>query len=291
MTSFDSELILARLHGLHPKSSISRSSASSACSAPRQSRAAPGARGAHRGHQRQGLDARHARRHAPGRRAARAALHLPASGTFQRAHPARRRSDPRARADRRARRLRAGQRRRADHLRDHHGSRIPGVRPAPCGRRAAGDRARRPARRHQRHRAAPPHRALAHLRRSPGVPRRTPGADRFREGRHPEAGRALHRRPAAAGGACGDRGAGPGARRAAPCARPGMARAARAIGCWWPSAMPSGICRCRRLAGRHQIDNAGLAVACALCSETSPPTRKRSPRACARRSGPAACSA
>ena len=30
-----------------------------------------------------------------------------------------------------------------------------------------------------------------------------------------------------------------------PCARPGMARAARAIGCWWPSAMPSGICRCR----------------------------------------------
>ena len=79
---------------------------------------------------------------------------------------------------------------------------------------------------------------------SPSITRRSSAnawSRSLREGRHPEAGRALHRRPAAAGGACGDRGAGPGARRAAPCARPGMARAARAIGCWWPSAMPSGI--------------------------------------------------
>ena len=45
------------------------------------------------------------------------------------------------------------------------------------------------------------------------------------------------------------------------------------------------------LAGRHQIDNAGLAVACALALGDLAPDARRSPRACARRSGRRGCSA
>ena len=83
VTTFGSELILARLQGLHPKVidlSLGRIERLPAASGSSRARARAG--GAHRGHQRQGLDARHARRHAARRRPARAALHLAASGTF-----------------------------------------------------------------------------------------------------------------------------------------------------------------------------------------------------------------
>ena len=166
VTTFGSELILARLHA--PASQGHRSVARAhraVARASRPSRARARAGGAHRGHQRQGLDARHARRHAARRRPPRAALHLAASGALRRADPVRWPADRRGRAQRGARHLRAGQRRRADHLlRDHHGGRVPGVRPASGRRRAAGDRARRPARCDQCRRTPPAHRALARSR-------------------------------------------------------------------------------------------------------------------------------
>ena len=128
----------------------------------------------------------------------------PAS-TSASASPASSISEDRLIADARA--LRGGERRRADHLlRDHHRRRLPGDGRDAGGLRPARGRPRRPARRHQRHRPAAADRHHPGLARPPAVPRRDAGRDRRREGRDPEARHRLHRRPAGAGGAGGDRG-------------------------------------------------------------------------------------
>ena len=79
------------------------------------------------------------------------------------------------------------------------------------------------------------------LARSPGLSRRASRADRVREGRHPEARRALHRGAAASRGAERDRAACPSGRRAAQRARPGLAGA--------PDRRPAGGVRRRRRLG------------------------------------------
>ena len=84
-------------------------------------------------------------------------LHLAASRALQRAHPARpdgrRRARRRRHADRRDRRGAARQWRRADHLlRGDDGGRLPSLRRAPRRFLPARSGARRPLRRHQRHR-------------------------------------------------------------------------------------------------------------------------------------------
>ena len=87
--------------------------------------------------------------------------------------------------------VRARQSRRADHrVRDHHGGRLRRVRAPQRGCSPARDRARRPARCDQRDRATAADRARADRARPPGVPRRAHRADRVREGGHPQARRA-----------------------------------------------------------------------------------------------------
>ena len=133
---------------------------------------------------------------------ARAHLHLAASGAFQRALPPRRGRRRPARLRRGTRRraggMRARQRRRAHHrVRDHHRGRPVAVRAPSGGHAAAGSRPRRPARRHQCHRASARQHHHPHLDRPHRFPGRQPGEDRRREGRHPQARRAGDRRRAA----------------------------------------------------------------------------------------------
>ncbi len=155
-----SDAILERLLHLHPREiDLSLERIERADGRPRPSRAAPAAGDPRRRHQRQGLDHRLHARDARSRRPARARLHLAASRPLPRAHPPRRsRRRPlrrRGRAGRRAPRGRDGQCRPADHaVRDHHRRRLRPLRPPPGRRAPARGRARRPARRHQRHRRA-----------------------------------------------------------------------------------------------------------------------------------------
>ena len=162
----------------------------------RPSRAAAAAGHPCRRHQRQGLDRRLPARDARGRGQARARLHLAASGALQRAHPARRAGGgcsstttsspprwPNASAPTAARRSPC--------------SRSPPRRRSCCSRAipadvaAARGRARRPARRHQRDRAAARHASITPISHRPHrFPRRHAREDRRREGRHPEARRA-----------------------------------------------------------------------------------------------------
>ena len=99
VTSFSSDLILERLRGLHPRAiDLSLGAHRAPAGRARPSRAAPGAGRAYRRHQRQGLDARDAGRDAAERRPPRAALHFAAPGPLQRAFFVRRPADRRARA-------------------------------------------------------------------------------------------------------------------------------------------------------------------------------------------------
>ena len=96
MTSPASELILARLPALHPKSiDLSLGRVERLLAALGQPRAAPAAGGPHRRHQRQGQHAGDAGRHAAGRRPSGRPLHLAPSRALQRAHPAGRPADRR----------------------------------------------------------------------------------------------------------------------------------------------------------------------------------------------------
>ena len=102
----------------------------------------------------------------------------------------------------------------------------------------------------------------AGLDRPPAVPRRDAARDRRREGRHPEAGRGLHRRRAAARGARGDRGAGrarSGPRSSSPTT---TGRSGRSMA-GWPILDAAGLLDLPlpNLIGAHQVANAGIALA------------------------------
>ena len=132
------------------------------------------------------------------------------------------------------------------------------------GPSAARDRTRRPARCDRRDRAAAADRDRADRARSSGLPRPAAGADRVREGGHPEAWRCLRRRAAGARRARGGRGARRRGRGAAHRPRP-RRQARRTAGRLEVRVgerrldLPLPV-----LLGCHQIDNAGLAVTAAL---------------------------
>ncbi len=173
-----------------------------------------------------------------------------------------RRGDPHRRADAHA----GDERRRRHHpVRDHDGGGVPRVRRAPGRRAAARGRARRAPRCDERHRAARSHGHHAGLARPFRKARRDACQDRLREGRHPARRRARRRVAAGAGG----RGRDP-RRSRAPSARP-LAM--------WGEHFDAYEQRGRlvvqsedelldlplpALIGRHQIVNAGTAVAAAL---------------------------
>ncbi len=100
-------------------------------------------------------------------------------------------------------------------LRDHHGRGVPGLRRRAGRHPAARDRARRPAGRDEPRRPAAAHADLADLDGPRELPRRHDRGHRRREGRHPQARRAGADRPAAPGGGGGARAPGPGDRGAA----------------------------------------------------------------------------
>ncbi len=136
---------------------------------------------------------------------ARACLYVAEPGSPQRTIPHRaqrwRQAGRRCRARRRARRMRGQKRRRSDHgVRDRDGRGVSIVL-AQSGRRvAAGSRARRPARRHQRDRSPAGKHYHPAVARPPRISRRHARKDRRRKGRHYQARCAGdYRRPAARG--------------------------------------------------------------------------------------------
>ena len=131
------------------------------------------------------------------------------------------------------------------------------------------------------------------LARPPAVPRRDARRDRRREGRHPEARRALRRRPAAAGGAGRDR----GARRRA--SAPPLAVANQDWQVWEEHGRLAFLDQAGlldlpppRLIGAHQVANAGIALACLRRARRRRGRlrRRRSPAPSGRR-GCSACAA
>ena len=227
----------------------------------------------------------------------RARLHLAASGALQRALSARcagrRRAGLRRGAGGGARGVRARQRRRADHrVRDRDRGGLSAVR-APSGRRAAArSRARRPARRHQRDRdgrspASITPVSMDHL----GISRRHAREDRRREGGDPQARRAGGDRAADRRGAGGDRARGQARARAAA-GRRASTGACTPSAAGWSIRTTTGcsICRLPKLAGRHQFDNAGTAIAALRAAGLALPPRPSRP-ASPRPNGRRACSA
>ena len=162
--------------------------------------------------------------------------------------------------------------------------------PADLG--AAGDRARRAARRDQCRGPAAAVRDHADLDGPQELPRRHAGRDRGREGRHPQARRARRDRAAAAGGDRGDRGARGRDRRAAACCRPRLGGARTGGGI----AVDAGSRRLDLprpgLAGRAPDRAMPGSRRWPRCSSQRPGCRcRRSARAERRRAGRPACNA